>query len=129
MSKIVEKIRLLQGLSYMGRSTIEDMIEAEKKLGVIFAEEYREYLLEFGCVSYYGHNLTGLSPYTGNSVIIVTQEERIVNPHVPPSMYVIEQAHIDGIVVWQDKDGVIYQSSPSTKYVKLCSSLLEYINL
>ena len=46
---------------------------------------------------------------------------------VPEGWYVIEQAHIDGIVFGQDWTGGVYKSQPSIKPVKVCNLLIEYI--
>ena len=43
--------------------------------------------------------------------------------------YVLEQANIDGIVLWQDKEGNVYQTMPSSVPKKICGSLAEYIAL
>lgn len=33
-------------------------------------------------------------------------------PRIEASWYVIEEAHIDGIVIWQNELGHVYQTSP-----------------
>lgn len=104
----------------------ESIDRAEKQLGTTFSREYRNYLLRFGYASYYGHTLTGISSYPGNDVVCVTSEARKNNPQVDDSLYVIEEAHIDGIIIWQDSNGGVYQTTPNTEPVMIATSLAEY---
>ena len=102
---------------------------AESTLGLTFAEDYREYVGVCGVASFDGHELTGICPFPRLDVVEVTQEERRFNPGIPNGLYVVEQAHIDGIVAWQSASGEVYRTSPGTGPFKLCDSLSEYINL
>lgn len=106
----------------------EDQIkETEKFLGIEFSREYKEYLLAFGAASIYGHEFTGICDAERLNVVAVTKEEKNFNPFVPQEYYVIEQMNIDGIVIWQCKDGAVYQSIPNGTFEKICESFLEYI--
>lgn len=102
--------------------------ETEESLGVSFAEDYREYVGAFGAASFAGHELTGVCKSPRLNVAAVTAEERKTND-VPAGWYVLEQANIDGIVLWQDKEGSVYQTMPSSAPKKICGSLAEYIAL
>lgn len=108
-------------------ASAESIAEAEKKLGLSFSQEYKEYLLKYGAVSYYGHIFTGISRFPGVDVVAVTVEARENNPQVPKSYYVIEEAHIDGLIIWQDASGTIFRTVPDHVPVKMCGSLAEYI--
>ena len=81
-----------------------------------------------GNMSLPGHELTGVCGSKRLNVVPVTLEERS-NTTVPLDWYVLEQANIDGIVLWQDKSGAVYQTAPHIKPRKLCGSLAEYIEL
>lgn len=106
----------------------EQAIEnSEQALGVKFAKEYKNYVKAFGAASYYGHELTGVCNAPAIDVVAVTTQERDFSGDIPADWYVIEQAHIDGIVFWQDKKGFIHKTGPGKKPVKVCDSLLEYI--
>ena len=70
-------------------------------------------------------NLHGIENFSHD----VTKEEREKMPDVPQSWYVIEQAHIDGIVIWQSGDGDIYQTIPGYNPQKIADSLAEYIDM
>ncbi len=108
-------------------ATTEEILEAEEALTVTFAEEYRCYLQKYGCASFKGHILTGISPFPGIDVVTVTEEMRRMQPHVPHEYYVIEETQMDGIVIWQSSDGAIYVSNPASQPRKIASSLAEYI--
>lgn len=43
------------------------------------------------------------------------------------TMYVIENTGVDGIMIWQDTKGKIYQTKPESKPKKIVDSLAEYI--
>ena len=106
-----------------------EITEAETELSVLFDKEYKCYLSNIGFAIYDGHELTGICKSKRLNVVDVTKEEREKMPDVPQSWYVIEQAHIDGIVIWQDGDGKVYQTVPGTEPLKIADSLSEYINL
>ena len=44
------------------------------------------------------------------------------------SWYVVEEANIDGIVIWQDSDGTVYQTMPNSECKAIANSLMEYIS-
>lgn len=108
-------------------ATLDSIKKAEDELSLAFSDEYREYLLKYGCASFIGHIFTGISRYPGVSVVSVTEDARLYNPQVSGEFYVIEETHMDGVVIWQKASGEIYQSAPGSGFVKICDSLLEYI--
>ena len=52
---------------------------------------------------------------------------REIYPSVPQDCYVIEDAYIDGIVIWQNQKGVIFQATPDSYPIRIANSLAEYI--
>ena len=104
----------------------EEIRMAEQTLGLCFAADYHKYIAAYGVASFAGHELTGICKSKRLSVIDVTIDERNNIP-VPTDWYVLEQANIDGIVIWQDSNGTVYQTAPNTKAKKMCESLAEYI--
>ena len=99
---------------------------AEKKLGINFADDYKAYLKEIGLACFDGHELTGLSQDPRLDVVHVTKDQRENNPEAR-SLYVIEEANIDGIVIWQDFSGKIYMTTENSKPRLIADSLLDYI--
>lgn len=110
-----------------GKSEI-DIKNAEKILSVIFAKDFHTYLLEIGLACFDGHELTGICASPRLNVVDVTTNERENNPNVPKDWYVIEQANIDGIVIWQNSKGEIYQTQPCRDSIKIANSIVEYIS-
>ena len=99
---------------------IEEYIKSRKNLKRVFLlVDYRhkpseDDLLMFNFMKYYN--------------LDVTIEERSRNQSVPATWYVIEQANMDGIVIWQSPKGEIYQTSPNSSYKKICNSLSDYLS-
>lgn len=110
-----------------GKGVDNSSIEAaEDALGISFSKEYRAYLEHYGIAAVNGHELTGICKSARTNVVSVTQGAKLVCD-AEDDWYVIEQTNIDGVVIWQASDGVVYQTAPNTKSKKLCGSLAEYI--
>lgn len=128
MSKIVEIINNLPDLLPLKPATDIDIKDAEIQLRVSFNEEYREYLLAFGAIMADGIELTGIAKSAHRNVVNLTKQERELNPKIPNNMYVVENTGVDGIIIWQDTNGGIYQSSPNVEPKIIADSLSDYIN-
>lgn len=106
----------------------EDAIQrAESELGLTFSKDYRVYLSTYGAVAYEGHELTGISKTPRLDVVRVTLEERQQYPNNPENWYVLEQLYIDDVIIWQASTGEVYQVMPGETPLKICDSLVEYI--
>ncbi|MEE3450212.1 MAG: SMI1/KNR4 family protein [Acutalibacteraceae bacterium] len=128
MSKnIVEVIKMLPDLLLLKPATNTQITDAELQLRVSFAEEYKAYLKEFGAIMADGIELTGIAKSKHRNVVSITEQERALNPNVPHTMYVIENTSVDGIIIWQDTIGSIYQTQPNLKPKKIADSLAEYV--
>lgn len=114
---------------FVSSGAVDDNLikEAEERLELKFADEYREYVLAYGTASYYGHELTGICEGDDSvSVVSVTIAERPYFTNISKEWYVIEQTHVDGIVIWQDVNGCIYKATQRS-ITKICNSLKEYV--
>ena len=127
MKDILNLIKNKSKFYSIGNISEENIKEAELILNIKFASDYRMIIKEYGAVTFSGHELTGICNSKRLNVVDVTKEERKYNK-VPEDWYVIEQANIDDIVIWQDTNGAVYQTMPNKKPIKLCNSLLEYID-
>ena len=74
-----------------------------------------------------GHELTGITDVARCNVVAVTEAEREHAPAAKGSWYVVEQADIDGIVLWQDADGFVYQTIEGGRPILFSKSLAEYV--
>lgn len=126
MANIIKTIISKQDLFYTSGVDMQIIKDAEKNLCVRFAKDYIEYLLTFGVASFEGHEFTGICKSKRLNVVDVTKDERKHSLYAD-KMYVIEQTNIDGIIIWQDENGYIYQSSPNGNPICICNTLTDYI--
>ena len=127
MKDIIQTINNLENMRFIKPVSMEQIIEAEKELGVNFADDYIKYVKKYGVISAKGIELTGVTNYERLSVISVTKRERNMNPNIPANMYVIENIAIDGIIALQDETGKIYTITPNGTPKLSCNSLSEYV--
>ena len=127
MSNIIQIINELHDFLPLGPATEIEISDAEIQLCIQFANDYKEYLTEFGAVIADGIELTGIAKSEHRNVVSVTVKERELNSNVPLNLYVIENIGIDGIIIWQDKKGDIYQTTPNNVPKKIAESLSDYL--
>ena len=127
MSKISDVFSNKKDFYKENGASTEAIENAEKKIGVKFANDYKDYLVNFGSVSCCGHELTGISIDRNLDVVNATLSNYKKNQNVKEPFYVIEETHIDGIVIWQTESGEIFQSDYKGKPMKIYNSLEEYV--
>lgn len=127
MKDIIQIISNLEDMRFIKPASMEEIIEAEKELGVNFADDYTQYVNKYGVISARGIELTGVTTHERLSVVSVTKKERNMNPNIPANMYVIENIAIDGIVALQDETGKVYTITPNGKPKLIYNSLSEYV--
>ncbi len=99
--------------------------EAESRLGLAFANDYKTYLLKYGILAVNGHEITGLCANDRVNVVEVTEKHR--NSNISREYYVIEELNIDGSVVWQSGNGEILLQVGENACSFLNKSLVEYL--
>lgn len=114
-------------MRFIKPASMEQIIEAEKELGVNFADDYTKYVEKYGVISARGIELTGVTTHERLSVVLVTKKERNMNSNIPANMYVIENIAIDGIVALQDETGKVYTITLNGAPKLIYNSLSEYI--
>ena len=127
MTKIVKLIDSLPNLLTLKPATAKEITEAEIRLRVGFAEDYKEYLAAFGAIMAEGIELSGIAKSEHRNVVSLTKKERELNSKVPYNMYVIENTGVDGIIIWQDTNGTVYQTTPDAGPLPIASSLWAYL--
>ena len=127
MKDIIQIISNLEDMRFIKPASMEQIMEAEKELGVRFADDYTRYVEKYGVISARGIELTGVTTHERLSVVAVTKKERNMNPNIPANMYVIENIAIDGIVALQDETGKVYTISPNGTPKLVCGTLAEYV--
>lgn len=113
-------------LYHLKGASVEDVISAEKKLGLHFSEDYRNYLLEYGCVSFGSHEFLGLGGDSYLDVVEETLREQKNNAGFPITCYMVESIGVDGIQILQDENGHIYELS-SAGMKRIYDDLESYI--
>lgn len=129
MKNAIEKIESLEDVVFGNGVSGQSIADAEQRLNLTFAEDYRAYLKCYGLIAYDGHELTGLGNSDRTNVVLVTKTERLLRCGISQDMYVLEQMHIDDIVIWQSSSGIIWQTVGRQEPVRLASSLLDYLEL
>lgn len=129
MISIVNKFRVLPAFCSLAGVSAEQIANAENALALHFAGDYREYLCALGIVSAGGHEFTGICNSKRLNVADVTLSERSINANIPHDWYVLEEANIDGIVIWQNGAGEIFQTQPGRNTVKIADSICDYLDL
>ena len=74
MSIIFDEVKEMQNIYSEGSVPMEKVKSAEDKLGLQFADDYKEYVAHFGTISCNGHELTGISCDTNLDVDRKTME-------------------------------------------------------
>lgn len=122
----MEKLPFFDGGTGVSDALIE---KAEFMLNVRFSNDYKEYLRVHGTASVDGHELTGIHSSKRLNVVDVTLSEKKHKHDIPHDWYVVEQTHIDGIVIWQNEKGDIYQTCPGYPPLKIADSIIGYLYL
>ena len=127
---IVEKIKKMKDLDInpKGGASKEQIERAEKRLNLKFSEEYKEYLKEFGAISFFGNEWSGLNIDGYFNVVNMTEDEKALNESFPKKHFVIENIGVDSIFIISNEDGKIY-SIQCDKIEFLCNSLSEYLDI
>lgn len=128
MINIVDALKDIPGYIGSNGRTEEEISEAERKLGIPFAKDYRAYLKEIGLACFDGHEFTGLTKTARLNVVSVTKEQRQYFDKAALLWYVIEEVGIDGIIIWQSSNGTVYATAPNSGAKKIANSLSEYIS-
>ena len=127
MKNIIEVLKSLKDIAYLEPASTDQIKDAEQQLNLKFANEYKNYVSTFGVISAAGIELSGIIDDENLGVTYLTQQERELNNNVPHNMYVVENTHIDGIIIWQDENGLIYLTQYDSKPKQIATSLVDYI--
>lgn len=127
MSNIVDTVHSFKGLLSLGAVDVTEIEKAESELGLSFAPEYKAYTSAFGAVAFDGKEFTGAVKPANLNVVTVTKAARNITPNAKSDWYVVMDPHFDGIIIWQDKAGVVYQTEYGKEPKKVADSLSEYM--
>jgi len=128
MSVIIDKIKNIPNLYCVQGCSTNQIHDAQIELGIDFPKEYADYVKEYGAISFYGTEWTGLNLDGYINVVNATKQERELNTAFPSDCFVLENQGIDGLITVMDKEGIIY----SLQYDKKefwCKSLVDYLDI
>lgn len=128
MGNIVKTLKKYDDLLSTGGASKEAVEEAEKELGLKFSSEYKKYLLEFGSVVVDGHELTGITTADRLNVVKATLKAKSKIKGIGNALYLVEDLNMDGILIWQDASGTIYESTADGMVSPTSDSLEEYMS-
>lgn len=127
MSKIIDAIEKLEKILPLKPATEEDVKNVETALELSLANDYKEYVCTYGAILADKVELTGIAKSKNRNVVQVTKKEWELNDKIEHNLYVIENIGIDGLIIWQDGSGKIYESRPNHRATKIANSLAEYL--
>lgn len=127
MSSIVEKIKKIDKLYHAKGCTFKQIKEAQEALGITFPEEYIDIVKEYGAISFYGTEWTGLNVDDYLNVVFVTKQEREMNSDFPTECFVLENQGIDGLIVICNEEGQVF-SLQYSKVEKIHDSISSYLD-
>ena len=127
---IIEKIKKIDDLNIISNNgaSEEQILRAEKRLELKFPEEYKNYVKEFGAISFLGNEWTGLNIDGYFNVVNMTEEERALDEFFPKKYFVIENIGVDRMLIISNEKGEIY-TIQYNKIKFLCNSLSEYLDI
>lgn len=128
MNKISEKIRSVPRLYHLKGCSEKQIADAEKELQLKFPDEFIEYVSEFGAISFYGTEWTGLNVDGMLNVVQATNQEKALNSAFPEKCFVLENLGIDGIITIADESGRVYSLMYDKKSF-ICDTISEYLDL
>ncbi|MCI6654987.1 MAG: SMI1/KNR4 family protein [Clostridium sp.] len=128
MKNIVDEIRKVDNLYHANGCTLEQVHDAERELGLTFPKEFIDYVMEFGAISFYGTEWTGLNVGGYVNVVEATEQERNFNAEFPKDCFVIENQGIDGIINVVNEKGQVFTVQNNDKKI-LVESLEDYLEI
>lgn len=127
-NNLVNKIKKLDGVFHLKGVSEKIIAEAEEELALKFSPEYREYVKEFGCISFGNHEFTGLGTSDRLSVVAITLLERRRSGKVTIGhMYVIETLNDGEVIILQNSEGQIFEMQAYNNIMKKFDTLTDYI--
>ena len=126
MNLFVELLRKQEDYVSVKGALLPEIEEAEKKLGLAFSKEYKEYLLECGSASAGGHEFTGIINSGRLNVVCATKIAKCKCSFVPDNFYLIEDSGIDNTFLWQDENGNVYQTIGDESPILVSESIGSY---
>lgn len=126
---IVDKIKTIPNLCHLTGCKTTQIKTAQKELDLDFPDEFIDYVKEFGVISFYGTEWTGLNVEGYLNVVDATKNERKLNKDFPQGFFVLENQAIDGILILVNSKGIVYSYQNGNQPTLICKSMSEYLDI
>jgi len=126
---IVDKIKTIPNLCHLTGCKTTQIKAAQKELDLDFSDEFIDYVKEFGVISFYGTEWTGLNVEGYLNVVDATKNERKLNKGFPQGFFVLENQAIDGILILVNSKGAVYSYQNGNLPTLICKSMSEYLDI
>lgn len=127
MSAIIEKMKKIDKLYHVQGCSFKQLKEAQNELGITFPDEYMDIVKEYGAISFFGTEWTGLNVDSYLNVVEVTKNERNLNDTFPKDCFILENQGIDGLIVICNEKGQVF-SLQYDKIKKIHESISSYLD-
>jgi len=125
---IVEKIKKIADISYIGGCSVEQIKEAEELLNLKFPREYIEYVKEFGCIDFGSTEWTGLNIEGELNTVEATMTEKKYNDSFPAGCFVLDDYHIDAKKIIVNESGEVFLLQYDN-ITKVCNTISDYLDV
>lgn len=126
---IVDKIKAIPNLCHLNGCKTNQIKTAQKELELDFPDEFIDYVKEYGVISFYGTEWTGLNVEGYLNVVDATKNEIKLNKGFPQGFFVLENQAIDGILILVDSKGAVYSYQNGNQPALICKSMSEYLDI
>lgn len=127
MNGIIKTLESKEGFVHAQSASDGEIEKAEKKLGLSFSSDYKEYLKKFGCGSGGGFELTGIISSPRLNVVDVTLNARKENKSFPDDVYVVENTGYDDMMTVQNAEGKVFLIAPDGSKKEIVGGLAAYL--
>ena len=128
MSNIIEKIKNIKDLGSINGCSMDQVIDAQNALGIIFPDEYIDYVTTFGCIDFGSTEWTGLNIKGRLNTVEATKKEMSVNKDFPKGCFVLEETGLDAMQIIVDEKGEVFMLQHD-KVTPICNSISEYLDM
>lgn len=124
---IFDVISDLKCVRFLSPACESDISNAEKKMGIRFAEEYKKYTMVYGAIYNKEFEITGVCDSPKMDVMAVTLHKRLKDPNFPGDMYVVEDTGAEDLLVLQNQEGKIFSYIPELPPQQMFDSMAEFL--
>lgn len=126
MSNVFDEIKKKHKIFSTKPVSEETIKEAQTKLGRAFSTEYKDYLKQFGAISFSNTELTGLNIEKYANVVEVTLKEMKLNENFPKDCIVLENIGVEGVLILLNTKDQVFEWKNNSA-IKIHKSMAEYL--